>query len=456
MNSTDLTYGLSLSLDGDDTAWVSGYRDVSGDNKLVIAAVDENGVMYTDFSSNGKETFTYTSSASEDDVAQIIKLQVGANTGKYAVAGIANDGSNDHLIVGRLTTAGVLDTSFSGDGKQQIKAATSTLVSGILEQNDGKIIVYGTMTEASVTDGFIARLNTNGSLDTSFATNGIYKTTGITADHISLTKAAIGTSQNIVAVGTLDDGVSNSFIMRVNVSGNLDSASFNASLGYVTGAAGDSYNDLVIDASNNIYVAGERLASDSDFLIQKYNGSGVLVTGFNATGTKVVDINASVSETLAKVLLDTSGNLYLVGNEPLTPNQIAVVKMSATGVLDTGFSGDGITSLIMAPSSNNAMVYDAALDSTGRILVAGYSIVSGVKEAMFGRIKTDGSLDANFGTAAGAGHYQATTCALDEQFNSMVLMDDITAIVAGKCNTSTELNNIGFSKYGFWEDGVAQ
>ena len=79
-----------------------------------------------------------------------------------------------NFAVARYTSNGILDTTFSGDGKTQIdfgnccQSATKLLL-----QSDGKIItVGGSNGESSDDDFLLARLNPRGSLDNTFGVGG--------------------------------------------------------------------------------------------------------------------------------------------------------------------------------------------------------------------------------------------------------------------------------------------
>src|SRR5207248_10643108 len=84
--------------------------------------------------------------------------------------------SND-FVVARYNTDGSLDTTFGTGGIKTIDFALGNgdddFASDVAVQADGKIVVVGTASTAANGDDFaIARLNADGSLDTSFGTGG--------------------------------------------------------------------------------------------------------------------------------------------------------------------------------------------------------------------------------------------------------------------------------------------
>src|SRR5213083_2882047 len=100
--------------------------------------------------------------------------------GRIVAAGfaISQNGGVQNFAVARYNSNGILDTTFSGDGKTQIdfgnccQSATKVLL-----QSDGKIItVGGSNGESSEDDFLLARLNSRGSLDATFGVGGEVRT----------------------------------------------------------------------------------------------------------------------------------------------------------------------------------------------------------------------------------------------------------------------------------------
>src|SRR5206468_5937950 len=84
---------------------------------------------------------------------------------------------NDNWATARLNTDGSLDTSFNGTGTAIISfAGGSDIANDVAVQADGKIIVAGRAdVGATLGQGYnlaLARYNTNGTLDSSFNGNG--------------------------------------------------------------------------------------------------------------------------------------------------------------------------------------------------------------------------------------------------------------------------------------------
>ena len=204
----------------------------------------------TSFSSDGKVTTDLGFIAI--DIGRSVALQ---SNGKIIVAG---DSNGDFALV-RYNTDGSLDTSFSTDGKVTTGFGLLTIDIGysLAIQADGKILVAGT----DGTDFALARYNSDGSLDTSFSSDGKVTTDlGFIAVDIGYSIAVQADGKIVVA------GVSNGdfALVRYNSDGSLDT-SFSSD-GKVTTDFGlltiDTIYSLVVQADGKILVAGE---SNGDF-----------------------------------------------------------------------------------------------------------------------------------------------------------------------------------------------
>src|SRR5262249_17739449 len=94
--------------------------------------------------------------------------------GKIVVAGCVLVGDTRRAVVLRLTANGIADTSVGDHGVVFVDflAGASGEASSVAIQEDGKIVVAGSA-GISTFDFALARLNSDGTLDPAFGTNGI-------------------------------------------------------------------------------------------------------------------------------------------------------------------------------------------------------------------------------------------------------------------------------------------
>jgi uncharacterized delta-60 repeat protein len=118
------------------------------------------GDLDTSFDGNGKKAINFGGT----DAARVVLVQPN---GRIVVAG--GGAAAGSFCVARLRTNGALDTTFGSGGKRVIDfGGDDESVYGAALQPDGKIVLAG----ASDLRVAVARLNPNGSLDTTFSGDG--------------------------------------------------------------------------------------------------------------------------------------------------------------------------------------------------------------------------------------------------------------------------------------------
>ncbi|MGH7983059.1 MAG: delta-60 repeat domain-containing protein [Candidatus Udaeobacter sp.] len=187
---------------------------IQPDGKIVAVGSANNPATYYDFAavrylSNGTidTTFGVAGKVSTDfgdqnfDRARSAALQPD---GRIVAAGfaISQNGGVQNFAVARYTSNGVLDTTFSRDGKTEIDFGDCCQSANkVLLQSDGKIITVGYAdTEDSDSDFLLARLSPRGSLDPTFGMGGKVRTSFGDLNG-GANGAALQSDGKIVAVG---------------------------------------------------------------------------------------------------------------------------------------------------------------------------------------------------------------------------------------------------------------
>lgn len=187
---------------------------IQPDGKIVAVGSANNPASFYDFAavrylSNGTidTTFGVAGKVQTDfgdqnfDRARTAALQ---SDGRIVAAGfaISQSGGVQNFAVARYTSNGILDTTFSGDGKTQIDFGNCCQSAAkVLLQNDGKIVVVGGSSgESSEDDFLLARLNPRGSLDATFGVAGQVRTSFGDLNG-GANGAALQSDGKIVAVG---------------------------------------------------------------------------------------------------------------------------------------------------------------------------------------------------------------------------------------------------------------
>ena len=265
-----------------------------------------------------------------------------------------------------------LDTSFNGTGKVLSDFGSTDVARAVLVQTDNKIVVAG-YGDANI-DFAISRYNADGSLDTSFAGTGMLTTDfGATDQGNAIAQQADG---KILLAGSTSNGSSSNFaLVRYNSNGTLDQ-SFNHS-GTVTTSFGSNTNAyanaMAVQADNKIILAG---AANNNFALARYNPDGSLDSSFNSTGLVTTNLNG-LSQ-IRSVAIQSDGKILVAGNDlNATGYEIAMARYNPDGSLDTSFASNG--ELIINPSSTFNLfgtvfsgIESMVLQPDGKILIAGY------------------------------------------------------------------------------------
>jgi uncharacterized delta-60 repeat protein len=296
--------------------------------------------------------------------------------GKVVIGGsFTTDHGHKLSYLARLYTDGSLDTVFSSGVGPDATICTA------LFQPDGKIIIGGHFASYNgVARNRIARLNENGSIDESFDPN-----TG---------------SNNLVRASVLQpDGkiiISEEFIYqnlekrdrltRLNSDGSIDT-SFNSG----TGAMGPIYS-IVLLPNGKIIIGGEFAAYNgiARNRIARLNADGTLDTSFEQ--------GAGADGTILTISLQPNGKLLVGGEFKAYDNTIRnrIVRLNTNGRIDFFFNpGTGA----------NFGLYTTLLQADGKILIAGgFTVYNGLSRHRIAWIHEGGSLDEDYEPGTGANH----------------------------------------------------
>ena len=428
-------FAKSATIDANDTVWVSGVIDDST-TKPFVAAIDEQATLFSNFADVGYLAFDTISAESDDQSMHVLQLSNGPQVGKYILASTAKSNSITKLVLTRFTSTGAIDTSFSESGHKEIAIDLSVPNIALVEHNSGSLFIAGSKSKTNGEEGFIAKVDQNGDLDTSFASDGIYSTSISGAEKLNLTDLALHDG-NVVAVGSVVIAdTPSSFIMMLDSDGTLDDDF--GSNGKIIGTPFEYYESVFI-SDDSIFIGGKSVSGASSELIAlKLDSDGEQT--YKYIGETTIDSENK----MVKVLVDESNKLYLIANVVDTPNKASITRLLASGVIDDSYPLDQYT----LASTGDTEVKSAVFDTNNNIVLVGM----GNNKGMLARILTDGTLDNTFG-ASGAGFYEASQCVSTHVFTSIILQNDTQVVVSSTCN-DTNSNNVSISKFNFEADGA--
>jgi len=268
----------------------------------------------------------------------------------------------------------------------------------------------------------VLRLNSNGTLDTNFGTQGqtivAFDGGGNNTDVAS--SVLLQPNGRIVVCGQASgDGSANGNdfgVVRLTAAGAPDtqfSGDGKATVGFDLGPVG-SRNDVAVrcslQADGKIVAAGQAQTdvSTARMAVARLNTDGSRDTGFNGAGTATVDFGPAYPTSIAfSVKSLANGDTLLIGGATGTPPQLAwaFARLDASGQLDTTFGNAGIALIDSGfPSYQPYEALDAVvLPDNSFVAVGIMGLLPDITNLDFGIFKftANGALDTSFGNGGG-------------------------------------------------------
>ncbi|WP_430405386.1 T9SS type A sorting domain-containing protein [Fluviicola sp.] len=335
---------------------------LQADSKIIVGGVFtslnstyQNGVARLNYDGTLDATFNAEAGANSNISSSQIqpdgKILVGGNFTSFHGTAINR--------IARLNTDGTLDSTFNpGSG-------ANGAVTVIVIQSDGKILIGGEFyTVNNISMPKIARLNSDGSLDASFVIN--------TGFNDYLTSIALQPNGKILATGnfTSFSGVSNKRIIRLNNDGTQD-LTFNVGLG-----ANTAVNAIAIQPDGKILAGGSftTINGNTCKAIVRLNADGTMDQGFN-----LLTMSGSVNS-ISSLVLQSNGQI-IIGGIFSTINGVSrknIARLNSDGTLDVSFDpGTGA----------NTAVTNLVIQTDGRILLSGnFTTYNGIKRNRIARL----------------------------------------------------------------------
>ncbi|HEX8370760.1 MAG TPA: carboxypeptidase regulatory-like domain-containing protein [Pyrinomonadaceae bacterium] len=401
---------------------VGGYTvNASFKKEIAIARFNMNGSLDNTFSQDGKVTLAYLNT---DAVAFQAAAQ---NDGKLVIAGSVRLAGKDNFLLARYNADGTLDNTFEADGIVIASlGASDDVARAVSVQWNGKISVAGYTTTPNSEKHFAAaRYNTDGSLDATFDVDGKSSfPIGGVAYSYAMSLQADG---KMVLVGASHNpAYQDAVVARLNTDGGLD-RTFGNRVFTNFGEDDDRANAVATQSDGKILAAGwSNNGTNKDFAIARYNADGTPDFTFGNKGMVTTAIGSGNDEARAIAVL-SNGKIIVAGYSVLNNlNHFAVVRYNANGTLDATFDGDGkaVTAVGVSQSLANAM----AIQADGKIVLAGIAIESSNYDFAVVRYNQDGALDGSFDTD---GKLITPISGFSDTARAVVIQADGKIVVAG-------------------------
>jgi uncharacterized delta-60 repeat protein len=355
--------------------------------------------------------------------------------GKLVLAGIGNGRNNRNsgyapggdFLLARFGTNNLLDPSFGDGGKVVTQVSTnytsslSSVINALKIQPDGRILAAGySYQNTNYTDFTVIRYNPDGSVDTTFGTNG----TGIIhtdfGQRSQINAMFLQSDSNIVVAGFIGSSAGVA-LARYTINGVLD-ATFGGGGKVITAGLDRVANALVIQGDGKILAAGTGIASGDagiDFAIFRYTTNGVLDSTFGSGGivfTRISPLTYDYDGAATAIAMHPGGitifdpdKIMVAGNyhnETASGFQYfqALMRYNLDGSLDTTFGNSGIVTNAIVPQyvfgqqCSGLIVQGGFLRTPRTYTIGGWGQDANNYYYSVARYTASGAFDTTFGT----------------------------------------------------------
>jgi len=203
---------------------VAGYAWNGADYDFAVYRLNANGTLDTTFSGDGRAVFGF--GAGRQDFSNDLALQPN---GRIVIVGSTCDSNHENcdFAAMRLSANGALDATFSGDGRQITNIGGEDNAYGVAIQSNGKIVLAGQKSTDGTNDTAsfaVARYNATGSPDTTFSGDGKVVSVFKAGSGAFGRDVIVQSDGKIVVMGGARTPTGDVFgVMRYKTNGSLDS-----------------------------------------------------------------------------------------------------------------------------------------------------------------------------------------------------------------------------------------
>ena len=342
-----------------------------GDMRLARYNVD--GTLDTTFGTAGQVAITLTGGL--NDTTTDIAIQ---QDGRIVVVGAGRPGGSNarnDFAIARFNRDGTLDATFGTGGKAYVDFfANHDVANEVLIQPDGLILAIGHAATAAGTNDFaVARLTTAGVLDTTFDTDGKVNVNVAGDIDLAFTGALQADGAIVIAgeVAANNSNPSDTGLVRLLADGKLDTSFDNDGIVQIAFAADtDEADDIAIQADGKIVIVGPVLVGSTlDFMIARLNKDGSRDNSFGTAGLVTTGFG-TLQDFARAVAIQPDGLIVAAGDaSSTTASDFGIVRLRSDGTFDSSFGGGGSLVVDFFGSSDGAATL--ALQSDGKIVAAG-------------------------------------------------------------------------------------
>ena len=406
---------------------------------------------------------TFISGGAGGDEAYSVAIQ---SDGKIVAAGCSRISQYGAFALARYNTDGSLDNTFgtNGTARNYIPGGDNSQddAFSVAIQSDGKIVAAGA-SASHVNSDFafaLARYNADGTLDNTFGTNGTVRSVIGSGSDDQAYSVAIQSDGRIVAAGFSTGGSGNAFALaRYNTDGTLDSTfgTNGTTRNYISGGdgTGDGASSVAIQSDGKIIAAGSSGVGDPvhfAFALARYKTDGSLDSTFGTNGTtrNYIGGGNGTDDEANSVAIQSDGKIVAAGVSTDVSGHyaFALARYKTDGSLDSTFGTNGTArNDISGGGDYNDHAFSVAIQGDGKIVAAGSSYNGSSYAFALARYTTDGSLDSTFGIDGTTRNTINGGNGTDDDAASVALQSDGKIVAAGHSADASGYDAFTLARY---------
>ena len=341
----------------------------TGGNGFVLMGLNEDGSFDASFGDGG---FQHLSGLNAEFITHDMALD---SEGRILIAGQVGPFQGSDIAVARYLATGLPDESFGTGGFVTFPYSnTDDILRSVAEDAQGRIVCSGETYGGTITDEniLVARLNADGSLDTTFGTDGFYER--VDPATMEAAVAARINAEDEIFLGCYHfDVVTHGMIMKLDNNGNPDAQFDEDGIAIYTEFENLLYvNDICLTAQNTVLAACAATDSgDASSGVLCVDLSGAPVTSFDGDGFFAHSFTAD-ADIPQSIFAQPDGKVVLAGEaHPNGNGSFYLFRLNPDGSPDNGFGDAGVA---YTPFGIYSSAVSLDQSPTGKIVVCGHQL----------------------------------------------------------------------------------